>query len=232
MPTSHGSVRAGRYGCRVEGAAVLPVFENPRPEVAAKVPAWARTILDLGCASGRLGLALQEAVPGRDITGVELDADLASVARRRLQHVVEADVEALVAARTDLGGPFDVIVAADILEHLRDPWAVVRWAADQLVPDGLFVASVPNVRHVQTLWALLVRKRWRYDGVGLFDRTHLRWFTRANLPELFHGTDLSVEEVDRVPMLSTQPTAWNRLAPLLGDLGAMQLLVVAQRGRR
>jgi 2-polyprenyl-3-methyl-5-hydroxy-6-metoxy-1,4-benzoquinol methylase len=218
---------------RVEGtdSGVHPAFENPRPEVAAKVPASARTVLDLGCASGRLGLALLEAAPGRRVVGVEVDPELAAVAARRLSDVTVGDLEVLAAEGAELGGPFDAIVAADVLEHLRDPWAVVRWAAAQLAPGGVFVVSLPNVRHVQTFWTLAVRSRWRYDGIGLFDRTHLRWFARANVPELFHGTDLRVREIDRVPLLSTQPTPWNRLAPLLRDLGALQLLVVAEHKR-
>jgi 2-polyprenyl-3-methyl-5-hydroxy-6-metoxy-1,4-benzoquinol methylase len=159
-----------------------------------------------------------------------VDATLADVAAGRLDRVLVDDLEAMAAREETVGGPFDAIVAADVLEHLRDPWAVVRWASGLVAPGGVMVVSLPNVRHLQTLWSVGVRGRWRYEGMGLFDRTHLRWFARGNVPELFHGTDLRVRTVTRVPLLSIRPgSPWNRFAPLLGDLGALQLLVVADK---
>jgi 2-polyprenyl-3-methyl-5-hydroxy-6-metoxy-1,4-benzoquinol methylase len=136
-----------------------------------------------------------------------------------------------VAGAPVAGAPFDCIVLADVLEHLRDPWAVVRWAAPQVAPGGSLVVSVPNVRHAKTFWTLLVRRRWPYDPVGIFERTHLRFFARRNLPELVAGTDFEVVAVRRHHMLTVRHTSrWNRLAPLLGDLGTLQFVFRAERG--
>ena len=98
--------------------------------------------------------------------------------------MVVADLDAGADALAEVVGTFDCIVAADVLEHLRDPWALVRAAAERLRPGGTIVVSVPNVRHLRTVWEVVVRARWPYEGIGLFDRTHLRWFARRNLPEL------------------------------------------------
>jgi 2-polyprenyl-3-methyl-5-hydroxy-6-metoxy-1,4-benzoquinol methylase len=215
------------------GDAVHPAYDNARPEVAALVPDHALSVLDIGCATGRLGASLKQRVPRRRVVGIERDPMLADIAATRLDHVLIGDLEELAAKGEHADGPFDCIVAADVLEHLRDPWTVVRWAAEALVPEGIMVISVPNIRHLQTLWSVGVRAHWPYEGMGLFDRTHLRWFARRNLPELFAGTDLRIVEVGRVQLVSTDPTnRWNRVAPYLRDLGTLQFLVTATKVRR
>lgn len=211
------------------GGEVHPAYDNPRSEVTPLVPAGATRVLDVGCSTGEMGVALKGR--GHHVTGVELDPALAARARARLDAVVEADVEALAAAGAPVaGGPFDCVVFADVLEHLRDPWAVVRWAAEQVAPGGSIVVSVPNVRHAKTFWTLLVRRHWPYEPVGIFDRTHLRFFARRNLPELVAGTGFEVVEVRRHHMLTLVHTSrWNRLARFLGDLGTLQLIFRAER---
>jgi 2-polyprenyl-3-methyl-5-hydroxy-6-metoxy-1,4-benzoquinol methylase len=204
-------------------------YANPRPDVAALVPPGARRLLDLGCSTGHLGEAL--ARPDREVIGVEVDPGLAALARTRLDLVVEADLEGLAAGTLPdaLVEPFDCVIAADVLEHLRDPWSVVRWAEGRLAPGGSLVVSVPNIRHLRTFWLLLVRRRWGYDSVGTFDRTHLRWFAWANLPELLEGTSLEIVEVRRTHQLVPRWDAKvNRVAPLLRDLGTLQFVFRAE----
>lgn len=168
------------------------------------------------------------------VVGVELEDELAAEADRRLDRVVIGDVEQLAVEGADLGERFDCVVCADVLEHLRDPWNVVQWAATMLTDDGVFVVSVPNIRHAETFWSLLVRSWWPYKPVGIFDRTHLRFFARNNLPELFYGSGLEVTDVRRVHRLRLEMgSRWNCIAPLLGDFGTLQFVVVAQhKGER
>jgi 2-polyprenyl-3-methyl-5-hydroxy-6-metoxy-1,4-benzoquinol methylase len=209
---------------------VHAAYANPRPEVAALVPATARRILDLGCSSGHLGAGLRR--DDREIIGVELDPRLAAEARTRLSAVVESDLEALATAPVpaELAEPFDCVIAADVLEHLRDPWSVVAWAAERLTPAGSLVISVPNIRHLRTFWLLLVRRRWAYEPVGIFDRTHLRWFARANLPELLGDTGLEITELTRTYQLVPRWEAKvNTLAPLFRELGTLQFVFRAER---
>jgi 2-polyprenyl-3-methyl-5-hydroxy-6-metoxy-1,4-benzoquinol methylase len=167
---------------------------------------------------------------GRHVVGVELDPQLAALARARLDQVVEGDVERLAREGADVGAPFDCVVCADVLEHLRDPWSVVRWAAGLLTPEGCLVISVPNIRHAQTLWNLAVRRRWPYRDVGIFDRTHLRWFARANLADLLGDTGLAVTELRRSYLFTLNyGSRWNRLAKYCGDLGTLQFIFRAER---
>lgn len=186
-----------------------PGYENPREDVQALVPAGARRVLELGCATGLLGAALK-ARQGAEVVGVEVDPAYAREAAERLDRVVEADVEAMFAggaaaaeAVGRLGGPFDCLIAADVLEHLRDPWSVLRGAAALLEPGGHAVLSLPNVRYWETFFQLGVRGRWPRRDFGIFDRTHLRWFTLADARALAEQAGLEMVRI--VPQYRLRP---------------------------
>ena len=199
-------------------------YENARPEVTAMVPTSARRVLDLGCSSGALGAVLR--ARGAEVVGVERDPAYAHDATDRLDRVVVADVEEL-AAREDLEHElrrFDCLVAADVLEHLVDPWRALRAYAALLDPAGTAVVSLPNVRHWETFWQLGRHGRWPVRSQGIFDRTHLRWFTLADAWDLLDRAGLDVVRVERV--LRARPTvpAGDRLRPLAAIPGLRALL--------
>jgi len=173
-------------------AARADAYENPRPELQRHVLAGAGRVLDLGCASGALGAALR--ARGAYVVGVENDPEYAARARERLDQVVEADLEALDPVPL---GRFDVLVAGDVLEHLQDPWTVLRRFAGIVEPDGTVVVSLPNVRHWETIFAIAVQGRFPRRNEGVFDRTHLRWFTLHDAWSLVEQAGLRVEEVER-----------------------------------
>jgi methionine biosynthesis protein MetW len=179
-------------------------YENPRPEVQELVPRGARRILDLGCSSGALGAALK-ARQGAEVIGVELDPDYARDAESRLDRVIVADLETV-----DLGahrlGTIDCVIAADVLEHLRDPWAALRGAATVLAPGGTAVVSLPNVRYWETLAALALRGSWPLRDQGIFDRSHLRWFTLSDARALIDQAGLRVTTV--APRYRLRPDDW------------------------
>jgi 2-polyprenyl-3-methyl-5-hydroxy-6-metoxy-1,4-benzoquinol methylase len=170
-------------------------YETERPEVQALVPASARSVLDLGCASGMLGAQLKRRQAAR-VVGVELDPGYAASAAERLDRVVQGSVEEALRECPELGR-FDCIVAADILEHLVDPWATLRDATALLEPGGTVVVSIPNVRTLELLIEVGLRGRWPRADHGLFDHTHLRWFALSDARELLEQAGLSVERVER-----------------------------------
>ncbi|MHB1534374.1 MAG: class I SAM-dependent methyltransferase [Acidimicrobiales bacterium] len=210
---------------------VHPAYDNPRDEVTALIPRGATRILDVGCSTGAMGASL--VASGHEVTGIEHSPELAARARKHLTHVLEADIEVIAGARSRVGGPYDCVVLADVLEHLRNPWAVTRWAAEQLVTGGCLVISVPNIRHARLVRWVLLKRCWPYEEVGIFDRTHLRFFAFRNLGQLLEGTGLEISELRRSYALSMNPnSSWNRLAPHLGDLGTLQFVFRAQTPER
>lgn len=172
-------------------------YENARPEVQSLVPHSAQRILDLGCSSGALGTALKQR-QGAEVVGVEIDADYAADAAARLDLVVHRDLEDLFADETAISGlgRFDCLIAADVLEHLRDPWRVLRRAAGLLDNGGQAVVSLPNVRYWETFLELGLRGTWPRREQGIFDRTHLRWFTLRDAGELLGQASLQVTQVN------------------------------------
>ena len=170
-------------------------YETARPDVQAHVPEDARRVLDLGCSSGALGAALK-ARGDAVVVGVELDPDYADAARRRLDRVVTSDVGTFLRGPAPEEAPFDCLIAADILEHLVDPWAALRDAASLVRPGGTVVVSLPNVLHWGGLLRLARGRRWPRDDSGPFDRTHLRWFARTDVVELLEQAGVDVVRVE------------------------------------
>jgi 2-polyprenyl-3-methyl-5-hydroxy-6-metoxy-1,4-benzoquinol methylase len=142
-------------------------------------------VLD-GCASGALGAELM--VRGySQVVGIEPRPEAAERARRRLSEVIVGSFPEVVCASL---GQFDLVVFADCLEHMVDPWTALRVARGLLSPNGVILLSVPNVSHWSVLWPALRLGRWDYVDAGLLDRTHLRFFTPATVAEALDAAGL------------------------------------------
>ena len=192
-----------------ERAARAAAYERARPEILEHVPLGARRVLDLGCATGATGAALKDRQPAH-VTGIEIEPEYAAEAERVLDRVIVADV----ARPPELDGPFDALIAADILEHLVDPWSVLRAYARLLAPGATAVVSLPNVAHWSTFWHLL-RGTWPRKPEGIFDATHLRWFTLRDARALLTQAGLRPHTVVRRRWLLTRGSRLDRFAPPL-----------------
>jgi SAM-dependent methyltransferase len=174
--------------------AVDPDAENNAHSAAIRFVGSGQRVLEVGCWSGHVTEHL--VAGGNEVVGVEVDAAAAQLAEAHAERVHVADIE-----RTPLSalesGPFDVVMFGDVLEHLHDPTAALADAAGLLAPDGRFVISVPNVAHIDARMMLL-QGNWDYQGDGLLDRTHLRWFTRRSLRELLADVGLVATRVERI----------------------------------
>jgi methionine biosynthesis protein MetW len=149
--------------------------------------------LDLGCASGGL-LALLRPRAGH-LAGLELSATAARAAAAVGDQVVQGALED--AELPFAADGFDLVVLADVLEHLADPAAALRRAVGWCRPGGAILVSVPNVAHWSARLAL-ARGRWPQEDSGTFDSSHLRWFTRASLADLLASAGLVDVELDAI----------------------------------
>jgi len=186
-------------------------YETARPDLQAHVPREACRILDLGCASGALGAALKRRQIAT-VVGVERSAELAMEAMNVLDRVVVGDID-VVLANADLAeDPFDCLIAGDVLEHLVDPWRALAHATSLLAPSGTAVVSIPNVAYFRGLLRLARTGRWPLDDTGVFDRTHLRWFTLDDGLDLLRQAGLRATDVEPRYWATGWHLAWRRLA--------------------
>jgi 2-polyprenyl-3-methyl-5-hydroxy-6-metoxy-1,4-benzoquinol methylase len=132
----------------------------------------------------------------RRVYGVELDPGFAQEAATRLDGVLCADVEAMDWASVHAGNQFDCIVFADVLEHLRDPRRQLAGARARLAPGGCIVTSLPNIRHISAFAAIFLGGHFPARPRGIFDRTHLRWFTIADARAMFAEAGFEIEAMD------------------------------------
>jgi 2-polyprenyl-3-methyl-5-hydroxy-6-metoxy-1,4-benzoquinol methylase len=158
-----------------------------------------RLLLDIGCASGIFGVHVKEEYPAAKIVGIEINRAAAAIARTRLDCVLEGRIEDIdFAAAGIAAGSVDTVIAADVLEHMYDPWKVMAGLKPFLSPDAQVVASIPNSRNLILVAALLNNGSWSYSDAGLLDITHIRFFTQPEIIRFFHETGYQVKKIVRM----------------------------------
>lgn len=194
---SRRAVRLDMMGVKLDQAQVAPAEESRyggydlEPAEASGillelVPQGAR-VLDVGCGDGTMSKMLQDH-RGARVVGLEPNPERAAVAASRGLIVHQT---MLTPSLTNQVGKFDVVLFADVLEHIPNPSAALDAARSMLNPGGQVVASVPNVAH----WSVrlnLARGRFDYTQTGIMDSTHLRWFTRDSFQKLFQGSHYEI----------------------------------------
>nr|WP_162942357.1 class I SAM-dependent methyltransferase [Desertimonas flava] len=151
-------------------------------------------MLELGASSGYMTAVLKRR--GNAVTAVECDENAAAELKQIADVTIVGDLndpEVLA----DVKGPFDVVLAGDVLEHLNDPARLLLEAVAKLAPGGAVVLSVPNVAHIDLRLALL-QGRFDYQPTGLLDATHVRFFTYESLLTLLAGAGLLVTDIERI----------------------------------
>jgi trans-aconitate methyltransferase len=153
-----------------------------------------RRVLELGCAGGMFGAKVKEKFPAANVLGIEANRAAAAKAATRLDRVVCSRLEALDFAAAGLHpGELDLVIAADILEHLVNPWDLLVKLKAFLTPDAVLLASIPNVRNLELLTGLTLAGHWDYQERGLLDVTHLRFFTFDSMRRMFEDTGYAIE---------------------------------------
>jgi 2-polyprenyl-3-methyl-5-hydroxy-6-metoxy-1,4-benzoquinol methylase len=159
-----------------------------------------KVVLDVGCGGGFVAERLKS--QGCQITGIDNDEVLLRRAQTVCSEVIRHDLEAvdtLVVSKR-----FDVVVMADILEHLRAPEKLLAKAKSWLRPNGFVVISIPNVAHVSVRGKLLLG-HFDYTTYGILDQTHLRFFTRRTFASFLDASGYKITDsiaVGRFPILS------------------------------
>ncbi len=173
------------------------------PGVAEMIPRGLKRALDVGCSSGGLGLYLKTTAGYETVVGIEYSAAAAEKAKLHLDAVFLGDAST-IKLPAEYAEYFDVIVYADVLEHLYDPWSAIGGQLAWLKPQGYVAASIPNIKNLFVILNLLAG-RFDYAEFGLLDRTHIRFFTSQTAVELFLQNGLRLVDFRR----SFRPAAWH-----------------------
>jgi 2-polyprenyl-3-methyl-5-hydroxy-6-metoxy-1,4-benzoquinol methylase len=153
-----------------------------------------KRVLDLGCFCGGSGRWLKQRFPDCEVIGIEMLDKAAAVAAQAYDRVITGALEHVDFAAEGLtAGSFDAIIAADVLEHIYNPWQVLQRVNPLLAPGGAIYVSLPNVRNLNILSALAAGE-WRYQGAGILDITHVRFFTLAQASEMLSQTGWQIRE--------------------------------------
>lgn len=200
-----------------------------RSDVAALVPHDCRTILEIGSGFGALGRALMARQPCT-VDGVEINQAASAHLDGRYRRYWIGDVERI--ELKDAKPEYDCLLFPDVLEHLVDPWATLRRFSNYVMPGGVVVASIPNVRNLALLYRLIVQGAWDYEDSGLLDRGHLRFFTSKSIAELFRQSKLTIEtwgmNRDRYTGIRRMVAFFAKLG--LPEIDVCQYLVRARKG--
>ena len=199
-----------------------------RTDLVAKLPAGCRRVLDVGCSQGATAEALR-AAGVEEIVGIEPDPGDAAVAERVYDRVVR---RYLADVREPWEGAFDAILFGDVLEHLSDPSDALVAVRPWLSARGRVIASVPNAGNGSVI-ADLLRGRWDYVPYSTLSGTHLRFFTRRSVSDLFAACGYAVDSVDTVPFAPAPRVAavierLRSLPDCSPDLETLEFIVVAR----
>ena len=193
-----------------------PVHQFHNPDLLKLMPANAKRVVEIGCSSGALAREYRKLNPDVHYTGIEIDAGYAQLAREHCDRVLDMNIE--TASDDLLAGDLaaDCWVFGDVLEHLYDPWQLLQRIREASAPGSCVVACIPNAQH----WSVQARLSvgdFRYEDSGLFDRTHIRWFTLTTMLEMFNQASLTVEA--GVPRVFEEPQR-ERFLPVIHAMAA------------
>jgi SAM-dependent methyltransferase len=155
------------------------------------IPGNSRRVIEVGCMHGQMAKAYRINNSAVDYVGIDIDPDYASVASEFCTEAFAADIESISQEKFNQLFPSDCWIFGDCLEHLRDPWLLLRRIRANIDRDGCLLACIPNAQHWSVQWRLL-SGQFRYEDSGLLDRTHLRWLTRTTMLEMFESTGWKV----------------------------------------
>jgi len=161
-------------------------------------------VLEIGCATGYMTRVLKN-TKGCSVTAVEIDELMAEKARAYADRMIVGDI-ADPGTWEGLGGDYDYVLYADVLEHLADPWEALRRTHSVLSATGCVIASLPNIAQYRIRLKLLLG-RFDYRPYGILDDTHLRFFTAKTARDLFAETGYDV--------LDMLPANWRALERLM-----------------
>jgi len=204
-------------------------FSYIRWDIINQVPEGNHRILDVGCGAGATLLKLKELGKASEIFGIEINEDIAGKLSPLLNGIIIGDIESIKLPFNEKY--FDYILFGDILEHLINPDKILNQYKELLKDDGFIIATIPNIKHFNILLRLIILDEFKYVDEGILDKSHLRFFTKKEIENLFMRNKFKIVEINpiiygRIKILKN--LFRNKILPG-GSFFALQYLIKARK---
>ena len=169
-----------------------PIHEQHNPDLLKLIPIQSKKLIEVGCSSGALAREFKKISVNCYWLGIEIDSTYAELAKRHCDKSMALNIESAPENFWEETKNADCWIFGDTLEHLQDPWSILKLIRANISQTGSVVACIPNAQH----WSLQVKLSigdFRYESSGLLDRTHLRWFTRQTIIEMLDQSGFQIE---------------------------------------
>jgi len=167
-------------------------FNRDGSELLPFVPARRDRVLEINCGEGLLSGYLSGT---QEVWGTEPSLAV-GMARKRLTHVFQGTFD-----QTKASLPlahFDLIICNDGLSRMPDHAGFLRDIRNFLLPGGMLIGSVANVRHYQTMFEYVLERDWCYRGSGTLNRAYFSFFTERSLRRAFKLAGFTVIQLKGV----------------------------------
>jgi len=179
-----------------------PIHERHNPDLLKFIPVKSKKIIEVGCSSGALAREFKKISMDCHWLGIEIDSMYADLAKRYCDNSILLDIEVAPPDFWEETKNADCWIFGYTLEHLKDPWTILKLIRVSISKTGSVVACIPNAQH-WSLQAKLSIGDFRYEASGLLDRTHLRFFTRQTIIEMFELSGFKIEAGE--PLIFNEP---------------------------
>lgn len=195
---SKSALKTDLYGKKFEAYST-----SIRWEIIQLIPTGDHKILDVGCGAGQTLKKLKELGKANEIVGIEIDEQVTRDLSGTLDRLYVGDVETMDLPYTEKY--FDYILFGDVLEHLINPRRVLHSYRKLIKDDGFIIASIPNIKYYSVVLRLLFYDEFQYTDAGILDSSHLRFFTKKEIINMFKEENFEVDDLIPVYVEGTPP---------------------------
>lgn len=202
-------------------------FQSDRVEMLKYLPKGIRRTLEFGCGFGGFSSLIKKTY-NAEVWAVELDEKASLEASKKLNRVINKDADASLSDVPD--HYFDCIIFLDVLEHLVDPYTLLKKIKSKICGNGIVLASIPNIRYYRAFVSYALKGEWPYKEHGIFDKTHLRFFTYKSIIKMFDDTGYEILLIEGIHRTSSRTYKLLNclLFNSLRDVGYKHFAVVAK----
>jgi 2-polyprenyl-3-methyl-5-hydroxy-6-metoxy-1,4-benzoquinol methylase len=171
-------------------------YKGGRDEIYQFLPDSFKTVLDIGCSEGDFLIGIINAYPDTEAWGLDPFANPSNETKSKFKKFINSNIEDSIKDLPDKY--FDIIFMNDVLEHLVNPEEVLINLKNKLTEDGYLITSIPNIRFVRNLKHLLWNKDFEYEDYGIRDRTHLRFYTKKSIINMFNRLNFNIIDIQGI----------------------------------